>query len=749
MGTLDRIRKTSPYVLALFAIIFVAFMVLSDIGDNSLRPGRNDPRTEPVVTINDQDIVYAIFENEVESRISDERKSAEQQGREPSEIDEKTIRQQIWAEILNNVIVAQQCDKAGITVTQNEILDQLIENPSPVAKSVFSDSAGFNLQLYQKLGQRIIDDPNGFLNEEIGRRKQANPNYSDEEARQFAEQIYLIRKYLMDYERKLPDQQLKASLQTLVNSASSVISPLFAKRMYLADNSSAQLDMFFFDANKILDTLVNVSDQELREYYDKNKKYYIQKPTRKVRYITLPIAASHEDSVKINKKMNSIQKELNEVADAVAKDSLFSKILDRESGVSVDFTSSKDMDKKLEPYLINLKARDVAGPIALPDGYYFLRLESIKDSADNQMVSASHILLKFAPDKSKDSLLKETKKILAMARKPGANFAELAMKYSEDGSAQSGGDLGTFGRGQMVKPFEDACFNNDSGKIVGPVETEYGYHIIKVNGKKTEKSYKYSYVKLQPTVSDETAKQIRNIGLQIKRAVDEGGDFNKIALEKNLVPQESPFFEKSQPAINSMYISALAFESDKGEVLDPTLTMSGDEKLYYVVQVTEERKAGTVPFEDMIETLKEKVRHQKKIKQLLQEAKTFKGKIASYTTLESAKAIDSSMFKTFADLKDNGTVPGIGQDYFLTTMAFKEQLNKISEPFAGDKGVYIIQVKSRNIPSDKKQIEQGIKDRIKTLKEGSRNSAFYNWFRQITDDSKIVDYRISKWRMRF
>jgi peptidyl-prolyl cis-trans isomerase D len=309
--------------------------------------------------------------------------------------------------------------------------------------------------------------------------------------------------------------------------------------------------------------------------------------------------------------------------------------------------------------------------------------------------------------------------------------------------------MGFFGRGQMVKPFEDACFNNDSGKVVGPVESEYGYHIIKVNGKKTEKSYKYSYIKLQPKVSDATTKQVKNLAMQFKRAIDDGTDFNKVALDKNIVPQESPFFEKDQPVVNSLYISALAFEAEKGEVLDPNQTMSNDEKLYYVVQVTDERKAGNVPFEDMIETLKEKVRHQKKIKQLMEEAKAFKSKIGSYNSLAAAKAIDSTMFKTLPDIKDNGTVPGVGQDYFLTTKAFVEELNKISEPFAGDKGVYIIQVKNRIIPTDKKQLEQGMKDRLKALKEGSRNSAFFSWFRQVTDESKIVDYRISKWRMRF
>lgn len=63
----------------------------------------------------------------------------------------------------------------------------------------------------------------------------------------------------------------------------------------------------------------------------------------------------------------------------------------------------------------------------------------------------------------------------------GEDFAELAGEYSVDGSAQNGGNLGQFGKGQMVKEFEDAAFSMKAGEISDPVKTEYGYHIIKVN----------------------------------------------------------------------------------------------------------------------------------------------------------------------------------------------------------------------------------------------------------------------------
>ncbi len=94
---------------------------------------------------------------------------------------------------------------------------------------------------------------------------------------------------------------------------------------------------------------------------------------------------------------------------------------------------------------------------------------------------ASHILIPFGKDPA--AALKQAQQVLALA-KSGQNFAALARKYSQDpGSAQNGGDLGWMERASFVKPFADALFSIPSvGDIVGPVKTQYGYHIIKLDG---------------------------------------------------------------------------------------------------------------------------------------------------------------------------------------------------------------------------------------------------------------------------
>ena len=89
-------------------------------------------------------------------------------------------------------------------------------------------------------------------------------------------------------------------------------------------------------------------------------------------------------------------------------------------------------------------------------------------------VRASHILV----DKKLDA-----EKIIERLNE-GAKFENQAMKYSNCPSGKKGGDLGYFGRGRMVKEFEDAAFNLEKGAISGPVKTQFGFHIIKVTDKR-------------------------------------------------------------------------------------------------------------------------------------------------------------------------------------------------------------------------------------------------------------------------
>lgn len=105
----------------------------------------------------------------------------------------------------------------------------------------------------------------------------------------------------------------------------------------------------------------------------------------------------------------------------------------------------------------------------------------------SDQINASHILLMYAgSERSRATRSKEEAQSqiagIAAELEGGGDFAALARENSDCGSAQAGGDLGAFGRGQMVKAFEDAAFALDVGETSAVVETPFGYHIIRRTG---------------------------------------------------------------------------------------------------------------------------------------------------------------------------------------------------------------------------------------------------------------------------
>ena len=114
-----------------------------------------------------------------------------------------------------------------------------------------------------------------------------------------------------------------------------------------------------------------------------------------------------------------------------------------------------------------------------------------------EQIEARHILIKSDPKDEKAQQEKALEKIKEAQQqvKAGEDFADLAKKYSEGPSGKNGGDLGYFGRGQMVKPFEDAAFGLEPDQISDIVKTRFGYHLIMVTGKKAASTIPYEEVK--------------------------------------------------------------------------------------------------------------------------------------------------------------------------------------------------------------------------------------------------------------
>lgn len=116
-----------------------------------------------------------------------------------------------------------------------------------------------------------------------------------------------------------------------------------------------------------------------------------------------------------------------------------------------------------------------------------------------ETVRASHILVRSSREDDFKSRSEALNKIRAIKKQiaKGEDFAEVAQQKSEGPSAKKGGDLGYFGRGQMVPEFEKVAFSLSVGGVSDVVETEFGYHLIKVEEKKAPKRLKYEEIKLE------------------------------------------------------------------------------------------------------------------------------------------------------------------------------------------------------------------------------------------------------------
>ncbi len=134
---------------------------------------------------------------------------------------------------------------------------------------------------------------------------------------------------------------------------------------------------------------------------------------------------------------------------------------------------------------IQVSSDSLLNTIKFTDADVTKYMQDHPNSANNEQIDVSHILFTVpanASNQQKEQIKAKALQVLAQVKANPAKFSELAKKYSEDpGSAQKGGDLGFFGKGVMVKPFEDVAFNMHKGQISGLVETQYGYHILKMN----------------------------------------------------------------------------------------------------------------------------------------------------------------------------------------------------------------------------------------------------------------------------
>jgi len=413
--------------------------------------------------------------------------------------------------------------------------------------------------------------------------------------------------------------------------------------------------------------------------------------------------------------------------------------------------------------------------------YYNENKDEFKES---EKVKARHILLKVdadASDEDKAKVKEQAEKVLEEAKKPGADFAKLAEKYSEDkGSAKKGGDLGFFERGRMVKPFEEAAFSLKPGEISDLVETTYGYHIIKVEDKKPVSISPFEKVKTQikqkivEQITAEDAKQIADEllydvrvdgfeeAVKQKRYLDLFTD-DKREKYKNLdlEAKTTGFFEKDASSIPNIG-SSWTYKSLVEKVFDmrknavdniEVRNYQGNIDSYFVIELIDKKLRHIPEFSEAKDDVENDIKDEKAksaafeaAKQLMnkyEDGDTLETLVKKYESPEDEKEKQVKETKPFA-ISSSGYIPNLGRAREVMLAAFNLELNEIAGPFKGNNGAFIIQLVER----EKAELEKGEEfvNTRKNLLQEREYQVFQKWYNGVKSQARIVDNTIRRQR---
>ena len=316
-------------------------------------------------------------------------------------------------------------------------------------------------------------------------------------------------------------------------------------------------------------------------------------------------------------------------------------------------------------------------------------------------VRASHILLGLG-DKDEETVRQQGEAILAQAR-AGADFADLARQYSEDeATAELGGDLDFFGRGQMVPEFEATAFEMEPGTVSDLVQTVIGFHIIKVVEKVEEV--------IQPL--DEVTELITNqlkydqsrargtaLAQAIAAEVTRPPDLDRAAAGRGLTVQESGFAAVNEPILGLGLVPALmsvAFQLAEGEVEGPIGIPQG----YAFITVTGTQEPYIPPLEDVRDEVQDDVIQRKAQLAAQEKAAETAASLRDADDFAGAAEAAELVVETTELITRGSPVAGLGVSPELEAEAFSLASGETSDPVQVGSRMAIVHVMERQEVTD-------------------------------------------------
>jgi len=378
------------------------------------------------------------------------------------------------------------------------------------------------------------------------------------------------------------------------------------------------------------------------------------------------------------------------------------------------------------------------------------------DFMEGEQAHARHVLIRLAPGASPTEQAEAEMKARSVASlaKSGVDFAELAKKHSEDpGSKDNGGELGWFGRGEMVKSFEDAVFGAKPGEIVGPIKSEHGYHIIKVEGFKPATQKPLEEVReqvrfrlLEGRASAEAEARARALHARLQQekpvtseewqAIADGDD----AVVLNVSP---PFTQDGivEGIGNNPVFTAAVFDAKINDIGEAMAISRG----WMVWQLAEIQPAGVPPLEEVAVQVDQRILQSKAQDKAAQRAAELAQQWRDGADPNSlAQSVGSSVVDA-PNHRRGQSITGLGSVYALDRVVFTAAPGEVVGPVSlAEHGVVIARVDTLQLVSDDElatQLEQ-TRESLKEQRAEQLMMAILNELRRdtvITIDTELMD----------
>lgn len=578
-------------------------------------------------------------------------------GRNPSEREMMSIRQQAWDKMIADIAFTNQFEELGIQVTENELVDMVQgNNITPEIRQAFSNP---------ETGEFSRDQVLNYL----ASLPQLPPQ------QQVAWQVF---------ENNLKTGRRRIKYDNLL-AFTDYITKQEAQQQYMAENTVAEVKYLYVPYYAISDTAVSVTDAQLTDYLNENADEYQVEEGRSMRYVSFSVAPSADDTTYFMQEMDQLRLDFV----GAANDSSFASINTDGTDQAYGTYAPGELPAQLQN--LDLQEGDVYGPFSSNGLYTLYKVSAITEDTVSY-AKASHILFKTEEEGSEAQARQQAQNVLSQLRN-GADFAELAREYSEDVTASRGGDLGWFPEGRMVQEFEDAIFSrNQTGLIPRLITTDYGYHIIQVTETPTNQAYKIATVQRELYPSDATRDEAYRRSEFFASSVDDVESFMAQAQEDSLSVSTAEDVRSTAQNIRGLgdarQVVRWAYNDASLGGISPVFEL---DDAYVVAVLTDVTEEGTAKLDEVRDEIEAKVKAQIKGEQI---AEKLRGLSGTLDEIAEAFGQDASVYSS-SDLNlSSNTLPNVGFAPKAVGKAFALNEGEVSAPIEGENGVVMIQLEA-------------------------------------------------------